>query len=105
VQDDETTVSVCEACTPPIVARICVEPALRPVARPVPSTLATAVEDDDQVTACPVTGDPVPSKAWAVNWRVRPTSTEDAAGDTTTLVTVGTTTDVEESRVVAHGLL
>jgi hypothetical protein len=97
MHEEAVTVSVCgEDSTPPMLARICVEPTLRPVANPVVAMLATEPEDDDHVTGCPVTAPPLASNAWAANWTDRPTSMDGVAGETTTLDTVGTTTEVED---------
>lgn len=45
-----TTVMVAESVRPPTVAVIVVEPAARITARPVVSTVATVMDEDDQVT-------------------------------------------------------
>src|SRR5256885_2644123 len=89
----ETTTDVSTCCTesvavpdaPAVVAVIVTEPGARPVASPVPSTVAITGSDELHANVWPATVRPLPSSATALNCCGRPTAASAAlAGLNTT---------------------
>src|SRR5437879_651918 len=89
----ETTTDVSTCCTesvavpdaPAVVAVIVTEPGARPVATPVPSTVAITGSDELHANVWPATVRPLPSSATALNCCSRPTAASAAlAGLNTT---------------------
>ena len=94
------TVRAAEPLCPSLVAVIVADPAVTPVASPLPSTLATELLELAQVIARPPSAVPVESSGIATNCTVLPTDAVALVGSTATWATgtaVAVTTAVAES--------
>ncbi len=92
------TLTVAAPLFPPALAVIVADPTAFAVATPLDETDTTPAFDDDQVIAKPLTGLPDASLSVAVNFSVRPVTSDDEVGET---VTVETTTGTDVTSIAA----